>query len=143
MTSRYTCYTCYMINSVYSSIGKLPFDLSSGILPRLSEIQTDGNPPPRVRRLISSCDIWGAKTLPGRQMFLQPKQTAVSVRRTVLVRTVETFFFSTPATYFSRVLWMSVMGLGKRGPSSHFEPASQPATQPALEQASQSFLKGL
>lgn len=38
---------------------------------------------------------------------------------------------------------MSVTGVGKRGPSSHLEPASQPATQPALEAASQSFLKGL
>lgn len=37
----------------------------------------------------------------------------------------------------------SVTGEGKRGPSSHLEPASQPATQPALEPASQSFLKGL
>lgn len=52
-------------------------------------------------------------------------------------------FFPNQVTYFSQVLWMSVMGLGKSGPSSHFEPASQPATQPALEQASQSFLKGL
>lgn len=125
-----------------------PFGLSSRILPQLSEIpvsgslKTDQNPPLRVGRLISSCDICGAKTLPGRQMFLQPKQTEVSVHRTVLARTEETVFFSQTSD-ISQVLWMSVMGLGKLGPSSHFEPASQPATQPALEQASQSFLKGL
>lgn len=46
-------------------------------------------------------------------------------------------------TYFWKALWMSVTVVGKRGPSSHLEPASQPATQPSLEQASQSFLKGL
>lgn len=77
-----------------------PSGLSSRILPQLSEIpvsgslKTDQNPPLRVVRLISSCDICGAKTLPGRQMFIQPKQTEVSVHRTVLVRTEETVFFS-------------------------------------------------
>lgn len=38
---------------------------------------------------------------------------------------------------------VSVTGVGKCGPSSYLEAASQPATQPALKPASQSFLKGL
>lgn len=38
---------------------------------------------------------------------------------------------------------MSVTAVGKCGPSSHLEPASQQATQPVLKPASQSFLKGL
>lgn len=71
-------------------------------------------------------------------MFLQPEQTEVSLRPTFPEERLPT-----SGAIFPQVLWVSVMGLGKRGPSSHFQPASQPATQPALEQASQSFLKGL
>lgn len=72
------------------------------------------------------------------------RETEISARPTSPEKRLYVqLLFLEQVTQFSPVLWMSVTGLGKRGPSSHFEPASQPATQAALEQASQSFLKGL
>lgn len=68
------------------SASPLGFHLSFSEIPVSGSLKTDQNPPLGVGRLISSCDICGAKTQPGRQMFLQPKQTEVSV----LVRTEET-----------------------------------------------------
>lgn len=94
---------------------------------------------PWVELLISNCDICAAKTRPGHGNLRFP--CVHHSQRSVCMYFF--FFFLKQVTYFPQVLWMSVMGLGKRGPSSHFEPASQPATQPALEQTSQSFLKGL